>query len=195
MEKIKIIVLTLCFLLIAFPAFGASVWVEPVEVEQPVMILTPEVATLSGEESSGGAVAYALTSTVYDDGMISNTYLEWARGLLPYVPFGKDYVFARTGQYQYIFAVGDFSEGFSDSQAEIYQLDLSSGYNDTYSYMNYVDSFRLSVNGGLVYSNVAPYPTLKGGDFSYEILFGISFAFALFGIWSIIRHVPIFGRG
>lgn len=193
MAKIKFLIVFTLLISVCCPAFASSVWVEGF-TEEETAVISPALTTYAGDDTAE-PVAYSLTSTVYDDGFISSTYLDMAKGLISRVPFGKDYVFARTGQYQYIFAIGDFESGFSDSQADIYQLDLANNWNDSYySYMNYVDSFTLSTNGGMVYSNLAPYPDLKGSDFSYEILFGISFAFCLLGIWSIIRHIPTFIR-
>lgn len=193
MEKVRfIIVLAVLMCFGCSAAYAASVWTETVPIDQTATI-SPSYAPLEGETV---AVPYDLTVTVYDDGFISNTYLDFARGLLHYVPLGKDYVFARTGQYQYVFAIGDFSSGFSDSQTEIFQLDLANNWNDnSYTYMNYVDDFYLSVGSGLVYSNIAPYPELRGGDYSYEIFFAIAFTIAMFGVWTVIRHVPFFGRG
>lgn len=121
--------------------------------------------------------------TDYVDGMISSTYLDIAKGMVKHVPFTDNYVFARVGQYRYIFAYGDFSEGFSGS-ANVYTLTTAYSGN-TYSWSHTFDSnFNLSVGNGLVYSDLSPYPTLSGSDYSLDIKFFCAFLVCLvFMLW------------
>lgn len=138
----------------------------------------------SGEENEAVPINYAVTNTiytVYDSGLPSSNYLDWATGLVKEVPFGKDYVFARTGQYQYMFAYGDFSDDFSGT-ATVYILQLSNNYNSSYSFYSLVDnSFSFIPGHGVVYSSLPDYPSLLGADYSRTILF----SFILF-CWSLV---------
>lgn len=162
----------------------------------------PEYMVVAGEGSDSGAALEPATTTdsaitfsqnspraiypVYDDGLISGTYLDWAKGMLERVPIDSDYVFARTGQYEYIFACGKLSDTFNSegNLIEVYSLNLGRS-GSTYTYTHFTDSsFSLQVGGGLVYSSIAPYPTLTGSDFSYQFNFLIPFALCVgFGIW------------
>lgn len=204
MEKVKksLFVFGLFFYLciLSAPAQAETVYTEStidvIAVDEQTVTLYAEPAESADGESVTAAsndITVYSSSVVYDEGTISTTYLEIARGLVKYVPFGQDYVFARTGQYEYLFAVGDFSEGFSGS-AEVWKITVGS-YSSNYTFNYYTDSsFSLSVGSGLIYSSVSPYPSLEGSDYSYAILFVSSFALCLFGVWSIIRFVPQFLR-
>jgi hypothetical protein len=146
----------------------------------------PEPAT-----TTDSAISFSQNSTraiypVYDDGFISSTYLDWAKGMLERVPVNADYVFARTGQYEYIFACGQLSDTFNSegNLIEVYSLNIGRS-GSAYTYTHFTDSsFSLQVGGGLVYSSIAPYPTLTGSDFSYQFNFLIPFVLCVgFGIW------------
>ena len=166
---------------------------DVIAVDEDTVTVYADQANADGETvtASSTDITFYSSEAVYDDGMISSTYLDMARGLVKYVPFGQDYVFARIGQYEYIFAVGDFAEGFSGS-AEVWSL-ITANYNNNYSFSHYTDgSFSLSVGNGLVYSSVAPYPSLEGVDYSYALFFVSAFALCLFAVWSIIRNIPRF---
>lgn len=181
-------------------AYAESVYTEStIDViavdEETVTLYADETEPVDGEsvQASSQDIAVYSSSVVYDEGTISSTYVDIARGLVKYVPFSKDYVFARTGQYEYIFAIGDFESGFSGS-AEVWKITTGT-YNSNYSFSHYTDSsFFLSTGSGLVYSSVSPYPSLEGVNFSYALLFVSAFALCMFGIWSIIRFVPNFTR-
>lgn len=203
MEKVKkyLFVFGLFFYLciLSSPAQAETVYTEStldvIAVDEQTVTLYADEADASGESvtaASNNITVYS-SSIVYDEGTISTTYLEIARGLVKYVSFGQDYVFARTGQYEYLFAVGDFEEGFSGS-AEVWKI-IVGNYSSNYSFIHYTDSsFSLSVGDGVIYSSVSPYPSLEGNDYSYAILFVSSFVLCLFGVWSIIRFVPQFLR-
>lgn len=187
MEKVNKI-LALVFLICIFPcsalASTYSVYTESTELNQEMLLAPADgIATASDD----GAAAYTVNYTVYDDGMISDTYANYARGLLQYVKATEDYVFARTGQYEYIFAHGDWDGDFS-GEATIYQINVSN-YNTNYSYDTFTDSnFSLSVGSGLVYSSIAPYPSLTGSDFTYGINLFLAFALCLMFVMFIIKH-------
>lgn len=196
-------IVRICFVCLLFLclfssfAFAESVYTEStmdvIAVDEYTVTVYADQANADGEtvtDSSTDITVYS-SEVVYDDGMISSTYLDLARGLIKYVPFGQDYVFARTGQYEYIFSVGDFEEGFFGS-AEIWKI-TTGNYNSNYTFSHYTDgSFSLSVGNGLIYSSVAPYPSLEGVDYSYALFFVSAFALCLFAVWSIIRNIPRF---
>jgi len=146
-----------------------------------------EATTPTAYDYINYAAQLRAANDVYDDGMIQDSYLNLAKGLLHHVPLEHDYVFARVGQYEYIFATGDFSAGFSGSGEPVlvYELSTRSGSYNQYSYAFYEDSsFSLTVGQGLVYSNLAPYPTLTGTDRSTDILYVIALVIAcVFGLW------------
>ena len=142
--------------------------------EPPEEFVVP-VGDADGTTDSMLEYVFALSDAVtqsnyveYNDGFPSSQYLDFAERLLPRVKPGQSYVFARTGQYQYIMAIGEFDSSFSGS-ADVYVLNLAN-YNTKYSfYMVSDDSFKLNVAGGMVYSNYAPYPNL-GYDWSIYVL-------------------------
>ena len=163
---------------------------------QPVYMVAPEEGSDSEAAPESGAttdsvITFSQNSSraiypVYDDGLISGTYLDWAKGMLERVPINADYVFARTGQYEYIFAHGQLSDTFNSegNLIEVYSLNLGRS-GAAYTYTHFTDSsFSLQVGGGLVYSSIAPYPTLTGSDFSYQFNFLIPFVLCVgFGVW------------
>ena len=187
MEKVnKIIALVFLICLLPSTALAASysVYTDTVEVDQEMT-----VAPIGGiaTASDDGAAAYTVNYTVYDDGMIADQYANYARGLLQYVKPNEDYVFARTGQYEYIFAHGDWDGDFS-GEATIYEITIAN-YNTAYSYDTFTDSnFNLSVGSGLVYSSIAPYPSLTGSDFTYGINLFLAFALCLIFCCWMIKH-------
>lgn len=182
---IKKILLSVCLMMcLACPAWAQSYSVyseqslEAVQIDSQE-ILIPLQPSATSDDGGGAAVlsdeaqTIAVNSiyTVYDSGLPSSTYLDWAQNLVKRVPIGKDYVFARTGQYQYIFAYGDFSDGFSGS-ATVWQLNLPVSYSsDSYSMISFVDNaFSFSPGQGIVYSSLSDYPSLTT-DYTREILF------------------------
>lgn len=119
----------------------------------------------------------------YEDGYPADQYVLWASRYLNKVKFNQNYVFARTGQYQYIMAVGDIDSTFT-GRATVYVLNLArSGYD--YSYLVYEDSsFSLSRGQALVYSSYDGFPSLPGYDRSLDITIIIGFLFlAGLGVW------------
>lgn len=204
MAKIKKSLFVFCLFfylcILSVPVHAETVYTEStidvIAVDEQTVTLYAEPAESADGESvtvSSNDITVYSSSVVYDEGTISTTYLEIARGLIKYVPFGQDYVFARTGQYEYLFAVGDFEEGFSGS-AEIWKI-TTGNYSSNYTFTHYTDSsFSLSVGSGLIYSSVSPYPSLEGVNFSYALVFVSAFALCMFGVWSIVRFVPHFLR-
>lgn len=187
-ELNKIIVLLCLILCFASPAYADSysVWNECVS-EEVSLDVAPAAAFAIASDEGATATPYTVSYTVYDDGMISSTYVDYARGLLQFVKPFDDYVFARTGQYEYIFAHGDWDDDFS-GEATVYQI-TTSNYNNSYSYDSFTDSnFNLSVGDGLVYSSIAPYPSLTGADYTHGILLLSAFALCMIFIGWIAKH-------
>lgn len=167
---------------------------EAVQIDSQEISIPSRPSATSDE--GGGATEYldetqtiAVNSlyTVYDSGLPSSQYLDWAQGLIKRVPIGQDYVFFRSGQYQYIFAFGDYSNGFS-APSTVYVLQLSNNYNGSYSFYSLSDdSFSLSSGQGVVYSSLSDYPSLTT-DYTREILFTL----LLFGCCYTVFYIMTF---
>lgn len=112
------------------------------------------------------AGAQTVQASVYDDGNISNTYTQIFQDVLDGLSPMDDYLFYRSGNYEYRMYVGDLEctgTTFTGSNLDLYVLSYSqSGYTSSvYNYQQYSNQ-SLSVNCGslLVYSNLGGYPTL-----------------------------------
>lgn len=194
----KLIVLVALFWFVASPAWAMD-WVcfEGYQIEEPAPLFAADEVSEEGAATSS-MIYYDIMPLAdyqdYEDGMPSATYIDWAAGYLNKVGINENYVFARTGQYQYIMAIGDFDESFSGS-ARVYILELArSGYDYSYSMIE-DDSFRLYPGSSLVYSSFDGYPSLPGYDRTADILLVSSIVImALFGLW-IARLVfsPLLG--
>lgn len=107
--------------------------------------------------------------SVYD-GNPSSTYLAYFSDMLSKFPISSDYVAFRSGQNEYILAVGnfDFSGGVfsADSDTDICIISSTGNYNGYYRMDFEVDSnFVLSVGNHIIYSNLGNFPTLESrGD-------------------------------
>lgn len=118
----------------------------------------------------------ASAAEVYNEGNISTTYVTYFRDMLSKVSPSDDYVFYRSGQYEYSMVVGDldYSNGrisfnYIDEPCKVYKITQSTGssYNQTYSFTvtNYSD-FSLNVGNSLIYSNLGDFPDLiERGDY------------------------------
>lgn len=174
MAKRLILVVGFWFLLFA-PAL-ADEWVcfEGYQIEEDV---APASAMAEGSEEGATTDSFLFFEIIqpyrnyptYEDGYPAEQYVEWASRYLNKISLGENYVFARTGQYQYIMAVGDFNDSFNGS-ATVYILNLArSGYD--YSYVTLVDSnFSLNVGSALVYSSFDGWPSLPGYNRSADLL-------------------------
>lgn len=133
----------------------------------------------------------AAALSVYPEGNISSTYVTMFEGLVGKISPLDDYVFFRSGQYEYTFVYGDLSLGgsnFSGSDVDVVQVSYSSGYNATYDYTtSSLSSFTLNAGSTLVYSNLGSYPIL-GEVVSYEIIQAV--LFCIIALCLFIR--PIF---
>lgn len=173
----KRLVLIVVFWLLLFAPAWADEWVcyEGYQIEEE------ESGAAEGDQPEGLGDAATSSSQIffdvtpftnyptYEDGYPAEQYVEWASRYLNKISPGENYVFARTGQYQYIMAVGDFNDSFNGS-ATVYILNLArSGYD--YSYVTLEDSnFSLNVGSTLVYSSFDGWPSLPGYNRSADLL-------------------------
>lgn len=100
------------------------------------------------------------------DGTINTSYITIFKDIATKIDIDKDYVFYRSGQYEYQMVVGDlhYSTGqiTADGLVEIYIVSTnSSNYNSGYEYfVTSENGFSLTLGSSLVYSNLGAYPDL-----------------------------------
>lgn len=132
---------------------------------------------------ASGTVAQAETFTAYD-GNPSNTYITYFRDVVSGIGFNDHYVALRSGQYEYILAVGDIVYGnevfTSDTTVGLYTISLNSGYNSTtnYSYSE-IDSLYVSTNDQIIYSDLGHFPQLIERGAKYETFTAVLLCTAL----------------
>lgn len=113
-----------------------------------------------------GSVVYASSSVnLNSSGNVGTTNQAMFQGLVSKVSPLDNYVFARTGDYQYILAWGDLElsgEVFSGVvNYAVYERDSS--YSNEYSYTVYTDSdFSLDAGNYVVFSDLGLYPAIGG---------------------------------
>ena len=132
----------------------------------------------------------ASAATIYD-GTISTTYITIFRDIASKLPITADYVFFRSGQYEYILVAGDLEYSgsmFTGSDLTQYIVKTNSSYNNSYEFGTAtLDTFNLAPGGALVYSNLGSFPDLY--DRSDYTLVGIFFAIALCFCCYLIRSI------
>lgn len=174
----KRLVLIVFFWLLLFVPAWADEWVcyegYQIEEEENVAAEGDQPEGLDEAATSTSQIYFDITPftnyPTYEDGFPADQYVLWASRYLNKVGLMEHYVFARTGQYQYVMAIGDFDSTFTGS-ATVYVLNLArSGYD--YSYLVYEDSsFSLTRGQALVYSSHDGFPSLPGYDRSVDLLF------------------------
>lgn len=117
----------------------------------------------------------ASAATIYE-GNISSSYTTIFKDVAnKEVSFNEDYVFFRSGQYEYSLVIGDltFENGnfSSNGDVRIYLIDTeSNSYNSSYVYsVSTESSFNLTVSNQLIYSNLGHYPDLIERSSYYEV--------------------------
>lgn len=136
----------------------------------------------------------ANAASIYTNGNINNTYTTIFRDVIGGLGPFNDYVFFRSGEYDYTLVAGDLSfdgSRFSlDGAGVEYVLTYSSGYtNNIYNYrVNDISSFTLDTGNYLVYSNLGNYPQLESREVHYEIF--TLFVIVVIGLCALIR--PLF---
>ena len=110
------------------------------------------------------ALPASAASYTTHDGNISTTYITIFRDIVGKISPLDDYVFFRSGQYEYILVSGDleYSGGsFAGQSVKVYRIVTDSAYSSTYSYFQTEETaFSLTPGSGLVYSNLGAYPDL-----------------------------------
>lgn len=108
---------------------------------------------------------FAATHSVYTEGNLSTTYVQYFKDILSGANINDDYIAFRSGQYSYTMVVGDLdisgdTVSLKDSGV-IYTFTQSGNYNSTYSF-NYsnINQFSVNVGDNIIYSNVGHYPHL-----------------------------------
>ena len=138
------------------------------------------------------ALPLAASAVTIYDGTISTTYITIFRDIAAKLPLTSDYVFFRSGQYEYILVAGDLEYSgsmFTGSDLTQYIVKTNSNYNNSYEFGTAtLNSFSLAPGGALVYSNLGSFPDLyQRSDYALSSLI---FANALLFCCFLIR--PIF---
>lgn len=135
------------------------------------------VCLLAAISLLGVNAAQAFALEVYPDGGIGTTYTTYFQDILDKYPIPPDYVYFRSGQYQYALVVSDeldFSDGvFSADTYDYYLISSSSNYGSGYLtlYKNPGSALSLDVGDKLVYSSLGDFPSLieRGSYYDYAI--------------------------
>lgn len=143
-------------------------------------------------EPTAESGTYAVGDGSIYDGTISTTYLTIFRDVVSNLGIFDDYVFYRSGQYEYALIAGDLNyDGtrirLSGSGTQ-YVLTYQSNYgSDNYYHWEVSDisSFSLTMGDYLVYSNLGNYPTLEGRETIYA--FGTFFTLCVLGLCALLR--------
>lgn len=121
-------------------------------------------------------VAQPLTASAVSpyEGNISTTYITIFRDIATKIPLNADYVFFRSGQYDYTMVVGDFDDTgnaiTSGSEVTIYTISTNSGYNSIYDYSVSIQTgYTITPGSALIYSNLGNYPDLIERNDNYAL--------------------------
>lgn len=177
-------IVSTCFVLVLIFAFGISAQAvnedETEFIDEGVEFTDGEYIyeELLGEDVS----TYALYS-IYD-GSISSSYVTYFKDILAGVPFNKNYVAFRSGQYTYTMVVGELEYNGNSltliGDGKEYIFTTSSGYNSYPTYNVYdITSFSLSLGDYLVYSDLGDYPQLMERGEKYEVFTAVLLCVAL----------------
>lgn len=111
------------------------------------------------------------------EGNISTTYITIFRDIATNLGLDDDYVFYRSGQYEYQMVVGqlDYTGSLisADGSVKIYRITTNSGYSSDYVYtITTANSFSLTPGNALIYTNLGEYPDLieRSVDFEFATL-------------------------
>lgn len=157
------------------------------QVKKYMLVLAAVLIFITASCGTISAAAYS----VYE-GNLSSSQLQYFRDILPSTNLLHNYVVFRNGQYEYIMIVGDLelnNNTFTlNDSGKIYTINTSSGYNSVYTYnASMIDSFTLSTNDYIVYSDLGDFPQLEDRGQKYEILTTIILCIA--GCCYIIRNI------
>ncbi len=131
------------------------------------------VCLLAAAVTVSAATQAAAAASVYQ-GTVSTTYVDYAKQILTKCPPFQDYVFFRSGQYEYTLVCGTLTlngDTFTGSNVGEFTITYhtQSGYSGTSYYTvtgKSTNSFSLDTNNELVYSSLGSFPALtERGDF------------------------------
>lgn len=142
------------------------------------------------------ASAYA----VYDEGNISSTYITIFRDLMPKRKIQEDYIFFRSGAYEYVMLVGEleYQDGvFWGDAATEYRILTNNGYNTDYDYtVRDVTDVSLVPGTSLIYSNLGQYPELQNQqDYLLFAQVFILFLYLCLILLAPVMRFPLRNRG
>lgn len=109
-------------------------------------------------------------------GNISTTQLTYFKDIANNLMPNDEYVFFRSGQYDYTMIVGDldYSNGVFSLVSDVgkdYTITQSDNYNSTYEYVvSDINEFNLVYTNELIYSNLGEFPELIERGTQYETL-------------------------
>lgn len=142
------------------------------------------------------------TYTVYASTAPNSSYLDWAAMYLPKMGFGDDYVFFRSGQYQYCLAVGNLSwsgGSFSGGDIQCTFLNLSYAGSSDLSLTHSSGSFSLSPGDKVVYSSLGDFPTLAPDLVYLELIIFLGLVAIVMSIlryiWSFLLRMGVYAYG
>lgn len=134
--------------------------------------------------------------SIYTEGNLSSTYTTIFEDVVSGISPSKNYVYYRSGQYEYTLAVGDnmkLVDGivYSTENTDLYIITTASGYNSNYTYsISSVPDFQLSLGDSLVYSNLGDYPLLEERGVLYEYL--QTYIIIIFALCCFVRSIFAF---
>ena len=134
--------------------------------------------------------ASAASYTAYD-GTISSTYTTLFRDIVGQVGVLDNYVFFRSGQYEYILVAGDLTyeqDIFTAETATEYKIITNNQYTSQYIYsVTEITDFNFAPGTTLIYSNLGSFPDLvdRGEFYSFATLVLALIALCMFLIRSI----------
>lgn len=143
------------------PAEPVVVIAQPDEPDE-VVTYSPTGELLSTTAVPEVKAVNAISLAPYSS-VTNNSYSEIAAQTLWKVPFGGDYVFWRSGQYQYCFAYGDIGlsgSTFTGSSVDLVTYTLDSSYSGTYRIATSKQDMTLNAGDYIVFSNLGVYPLL-----------------------------------
>lgn len=146
------------------------------------------------------AIPLQASSSPYE-GTISDTYKSIFEDTVADISIFDNYVFWRSGEFQYSMLAGDIVEEngtFSVAGGDMYVLDIitldSTGWtsNSYHRFSHYMDiDYTLSSDNFLVYSDINGYPKLEERGITYEFITAFLVLCTIIGtlVWRIFKFV------
>lgn len=147
------------------------------------------------------AIAIPLQASTPYMGTISDSYKSLFQSVVSDISVFDNYVFWRSGEYQYSLISGDITENngtFTVTDGDMYVIDIivvdGSGWNSNsyYQYSHYMNiDYSLSTNNILVYSDITGYPKLEERGITYEFITAFLVLCTIIGtlVWRIFKFV------